>query len=509
VCELPCANDADCGGAGEICETDAGSCQRTSDCFGAGGGLPAFSACLHPADCACPLSCVDDPALRPTGATASYKFCEQCDGGSCRSVPGQCQPQGDGGFQSSDVFPCRDNSQCTCPNRCLANADAGVLRCEQSCARVSDCNDPAQYCYSGQCVENYCDGQLPCDLTNGRDAPPDAGDGTCLRLPPYEDYVCRADGTAASECDPLASRTDQPALCPHGYACAQNFEGFSCARACALDSDCGPGGQCLASVGLCQEPVDAGPSCANGELLLDSGVCSLGECQPLIDGGSFQESDLFSCSTNADCACPNQCAQSLQDPFAPPRCEQPCQATSDCDDPGQWCQGGQCINNPCSTDGLACDVTDAGDGTCLASAYSDSLVCIQGGASTGPCDRSASRMQAAELCPQGLTCLTLPDGGLGCLSACVFGTECDGGRTCFPSSGPDDICVALDDAGTCIVNYSSPPDSRFCGAGTDLCGCGDTCLNGLCAHPCQTDSDCLGRFEICMGKLGQSFCVPE
>ena len=63
VCEVPCQADSDCTGAGEICETDAGSCQSTFDCFGPSGGLPALSVCVNLADCACPLSCVDDPSL--------------------------------------------------------------------------------------------------------------------------------------------------------------------------------------------------------------------------------------------------------------------------------------------------------------------------------------------------------------------------------------------------------------------------------------------------------------
>jgi len=516
VCELPCKADSDCTGAGEICETDAGSCQRTSDCFGVGGGLPAFAVCVNLADCACPLSCVDDPSLRPAGT--SYKYCELCDAGTCQSVTGTCQPQGDGGFQSSDATPCRASSECTCPNICTGSEDLGGLRCERVCATSADCEDPAQFCVAGQCVENYCDGQLACDLAHGLDDPPDAGDGTCLRLPPYTDYVCRVSGVATGECDPQASRSNPAEVCALDFACVASFTavGFDCARACAVNTDCGPKGYCdmTFGFGLCQLASDGGaPMCLPGSEVNDGGVCQFGECTAAVDAGDFESSDDIPCGLEDPCLCPEECLLSVSKEYFV--CEHGCRTDSDCDDPGQTCSAGQCVDNDCSGTALLCDLdgksSDGGQGTCLPADYaSGTLACTAPGTATGVCSQGSSRSQSAERCLQGFACLGVLDGGLECLAACVASGDCGQGQTCVPSTQLGvSICFSLDDAGTCALGQSSPPASDACGnPGDAACGCSYGCVSNQCEQICQQDSDCLDPSDVCVGTVAQSYCVP-
>src|SRR5581483_9405934 len=141
--------------------------------------------------------CVADPALTAPSESPPPKFCELCPGGgNCQSVGGSCQPPSvPGGYQSSDVVACNDNAQCACPNRCVSSERTVSLTCEQTCASSADCSDPGQICSpGGQCQENDCFVPLACDLGNGLDYPPDAGDGTCFPGPPSGFGLCHAPG---------------------------------------------------------------------------------------------------------------------------------------------------------------------------------------------------------------------------------------------------------------------------------------------------------------------------
>ena len=260
-CETPCTTDLDCADAGEACETDAGACQRPYDCYGADAGVGHFGLCVNPADCACPDNCVADPALTPENATAPVKLCERCDAGGCESVSGKCQaPAVPGAFQSSDVFPCGSDDDCTCPNRCTSSAVATVLMCEQECKASSDCNDPGQFCVNGQCVENTCPTPLACDLANGQDPVSDGGIGTCFPSPPLQEMVCHSGGTADGGCDPFANRSDTAGLCQPGLACAADSDGgFRCVASCAEPPrDCLNNDACIPSLGICLPVNDAG-----------------------------------------------------------------------------------------------------------------------------------------------------------------------------------------------------------------------------------------------------------
>jgi len=312
VCEAPCTGDLDCADAGEVCETDAGACQRGYDCYGGDGGLPPFALCVNPADCACPDNCVLDPSLTPENAMSPLRLCEVCDASGCESVSGKCQsPSVPGAFQSSDITPCTSDDQCTCPNRCTGSAALSVLMCEQECQSSSDCADPGQFCVNGQCVENTCPTPLACDLANGQDLVLDGGIGTCFPSPPLNVMVCHAGGTADGGCDPLANRSDTGGLCQPGLACAADGDGGShCVASCALSSDCIDNDQCIPSLGICL-PVN------------DAGTCFIGGTPVEFQGcGPYY---------GTVCGCAYDCVGS--------QCEQPCTRDSDCIDPTEICFG--------------------------------------------------------------------------------------------------------------------------------------------------------------------------
>ena len=312
VCETPCTTDLDCADAGEGCETDAGACQRQYDCYGGDGGLPPWALCVNPADCACPDNCVADPSVTPQTAMAPLKLCERCNGGTCASVSGTCKaPEVQGGFQTSDVFPCTSNDDCVCPNRCTGSAALGVLMCEQDCTTAADCSDPGEFCVNGQCAENTCPTPLACNLANGQDALSDGGIGTCFPSPPLNVMVCHAGGTATDGCDPVASRSDTAGLCEPGLACAAEADGGSqCVASCASSSDCLDNDQCISSLGICLP-------------LNDAGTCFVGGT-PVEFQGCYPGFGIV-------CGCAYDCVSNV--------CEQPCQRDSDCIDPTQICLG--------------------------------------------------------------------------------------------------------------------------------------------------------------------------
>ncbi len=313
VCEAPCNNDLDCADAGEICETDAGACQRAEDCYGGDGGIAPFGLCVNADDCACPDNCVADPALTPQNATAPTKLCERCDANGCASISGQCKPPAvPGAFQSSDITACTSDDECTCPNRCTGSAALSVLMCEQTCKASADCNDPGEFCVNGQCVENTCPTPLACNLVNGQDPPVDGGDGTCFPSP-LGVMVCHVGGTADGGCDPLANRGDTAGLCEPGLACAADVDGgFHCVGSCAANSDCLPGDACIPSLGVCLPENDAGTCFFGGPPL------EFQACYP-------------SYGVTYGCGCAYDCVSNV--------CEQPCQRDSDCIDPTEVCYG--------------------------------------------------------------------------------------------------------------------------------------------------------------------------
>ena len=403
----------------------------------------------------------------------------------------------------------------------MASAAFGVLRCEEACTTSADCDDPGQFCVNGQCVENYCDGQLACDLFAGRDAPPDAGDGTCLHLPPFDDTVCRVERHGQAILRPAGEPRRIPLeICPKDFACARelHFGGFSCERACdASGQGCPRGEYCDTDFLLCFSAGDSGPRCLPGAMPNDGGACQFGECTVPSDAGDYQVSDDIVCGAGDPCVCPEECLLSEAKEYF--LCEQACQTDSDCDDPGQICSAGQCVDNDCNGTALLCDLdgvsSDGGQGTCLPADYGlDMMACTSPGTASGACTPGSSRSQSAsESCPLGFACVPVSDGGLECLPACVVNGDCAQGQTCVDSIELGvSLCLPLNDAGTCAVGQSTPPASAVCGdiigAQNTVCGCGYGCVGELCEQICQQDSDCLVASDICVGTVAQSYCVP-
>ncbi len=130
VCEQRCATVADCPEADEICETDAGSCQRTTDCYGGDAGIPELGGCGASIQCACPLSCYHgqcEPACTmasdcgPVGDAG--QFCEG-DGGFCLPIP-VCNPAAG----ATEFLGCVQSTDCMCPFECVVDPRRGPV-CE-------------------------------------------------------------------------------------------------------------------------------------------------------------------------------------------------------------------------------------------------------------------------------------------------------------------------------------------------------------------------------------------
>jgi hypothetical protein len=216
-------------------------------------------------------------------------------------------------------------------------------------------------------------------------------------------------------------------------------------------------------------------------------------------GGGFGGKDFQPCLATIDCACPYLCVTGT--------CTQPCVTTSDCEQPERSCQGGSCLDNPCSNFDAPCDAADAGDGTCVPRLAS--LVCRQNGSASegGACDLAATRKtpqrfcMAGDGCSDSALCERLCDVSLGADGGCPAGEGCASlGSPPFGSTVPG-ACVLVGSTG-CVVTGGFPEFSS-CQVDAD-CACPEICvldLGGVCRFPCLTSTDCAAAYESCVGGL--------
>ena len=510
VCELPCTSAVDCA-SDEICEGDAGACQRTSSCWGGDAGLVEWSACTEPAQCACPLTCLIDPSFT---AASGLLLCEQCDAGtSCAPPGGACVDAGalaaqtQYGADSSLWTACSDSSVCDCPNQCLPIAGGGSFACQlppRACTTTADCPDPTTFCASGGCIPNICPAGAvvtqPCDVAFGQNNPALTGDGQCLpNVLGGATLLCVQGGTATGACSLPPNRNDPTTLCPSGSTCAAADGGNICAEMCQIGSlpDCDGGSRNCASINpaypsscpSCTPPLSALQACLPGQ---GAGTDDLPTYEPV--DGPFDSSGVgvpFAPCSATDCLCPSSCVydfflSQISYDVNGTYCEQSCSTSGDCPWPQTNCSGEVCAldratctvaipsQGVASNLGAACSNSGAA-GTCVyfspfvlqpepATIFTTAAValCRVNGKATASCDPSAAR-GAAGLCGAGTDCFPLGDGGYGCLTLCdplsVKPSSCAAGQTCAPitrfAGGIDEgICVDLADGG-CAMGLPS------------------------------------------------------
>ncbi len=567
VCELPCTDGSSCA-SDEICEGDAGACQRTSGCFGGDAGASEWSGCTGTIQCACPLTCIVDPSF----ATGGPMLCEQCDAGtSCEPPGGACVDAGalaaeaQYGPDSSLWTGCGDNSVCDCPNQCLPIAGGASWACQlpPACGSNADCPDPTTTCISGGCIPNLCPPGAAvtqfCDVAFGQDNPAVTDDGECL--PDFlggAHLLCVQGGTASSGCSLPQDRNDPDTLCPGGSVCVAADGGNLCAPACQIAAAACPTGSTCSSLNPA-DPLSQYPDCLPVLYAPQACLPSLGACTndlPTYEpaGSPFNSAAVgapFAPCSGTNCLCPSTCTydfflSQVSYDATSTFCEPSCITNSDCAWPQTSCNGGVCglDRSTCtvavpggikSNMGAACsDGTAAG--TCVYfSPYvmqpgpggiylaSTVAVCRTNGTATSTCDPTAQR-GAAGLCGAGTDCLPLPDGGFGCLKLCdpiSDAGSCSAGQTCAPATRyangiNEGTCQDLGDAG-CALGLA---DNEFapCRREAD-CACGLSCVadpnlpvgaqwttaTTFCERPCTQVTDC-ALDEYCFGRVGERNC---
>src|SRR5262249_7198802 len=144
------------------------------------------------------------------------------------------------------------------------------------------------------------------------------------------------------------------------------------------------------------DPNSGTPACPSGwdcqPYLFEQQDFGDGRCVPVSAAGcnllpaELSASIDNSCYRDINCACPAMCRP---DPGGDGGtiCLIPCQTSADCPDTTTSCQGGWCIDNPCTTVWETCDTGGSESGFCEPMPYNDqSPLCVQGGTGTLSCE---------------------------------------------------------------------------------------------------------------------------
>ena len=281
----------------------------------------------------------------------------------------------------------------------------------------------------------------------------------------------------------------------------------------------------------------SGGSTSGGSTTGGSGGCQSG----------VQPNELQPCQSNADCACPLQCAPSQ----IPGRslCEYGCKTLSDCPSLYTDCRRHHCEPNLCGVsfggpqngtiDGT-CNVPGADGGSCVPVVLQGFTfgLCVQGGSAQLGCDPQATRSDLGLACVAGDVCSPLS--GNQCAQLCdptVNGPSCPPNSGCVGLSSSDPRLGVCMFAGTGGNSGGSGPSTGGgssggssggnsggsgsstggsstggCGGGNEFapcqteqdCSCGLVCVNNnlgesACEHLCQNSAQCPTLYTVCSG----------
>lgn len=484
------------------------------------GAVPPFGGLPAPADAGPDTGCERDEQCEP-----GYF----CDDGTCEPVPDpECEQDEDcgdgrlcreGGCVDGPPPPgCESDGDCRGDEHC--DASSGECLPGARCVRDNDCPETAL------CLGRLCSEPLaPC--RTDRDCPEATicEEAACVHEPiPCEtdrdcpaDTICEA-GNCLPGVPPCATDRD----CPEGTVC----EGGECipeGPECREDTDCGGGEICDA--GVCRPDLPP-PECADDGDCDPGEVCVEGLCHP-SDPGCVEDidcegdeicrdgacvPDLPECVDDGDCGPDEACRNNHCEP-APGcvtdddcaggdvcdagRCVPPppeCVADRDCG-PGEVCRAGACepgAQPDCDAD-LDCAVGRVCvNGVCVLPAEPAWRVCNPRSANPG-CAANALCLPIESCDPEAAACdgLCAPS----TCDACTPGEACGGtAALCIPGR-PAAFCITAGEAGlgepcnwdeglhcarglTCTIGTCKQPcGGADCGAGSEACPAGETCLD--------------------------------
>ena len=309
---------------------------------------------------------------------------------------------------------------CSGDQDCVSfNASCKVGRCDlanhtcsaQDAAERSACNNGADLCKAGRCVQ--CIAASDCD-----------GDpGICKQ------FECTANNTCSTHSlddrSSCRSASGRSGVCSKG-ACIGCVDSSDCAKVspstpvcvtgtcaeCASPSDCSAGTcrRATCSGGFCGQEITAWASCATGRVCNASGACAQScgnghldageECEIGVagwdflscDSGTCQRLTYRQCTSSRDCEvgcasggiCGETCSTASDCPRAPPNVTATCyegDCALACDGSGQCPMGLTCVNDPLRHEGhtgvcladtsCVCEPAPNGCSDCLVPLISD------------------------------------------------------------------------------------------------------------------------------------------
>lgn len=130
------------------------------------------------------------------------------------------------GIPVQEMAPCTSGADCGCPTTCVFDLLQNQQVCEYPCAQTSDCPTLYTVCTGTSCTIDLCGVALGGPPNGTLDGPCNAAgtnDGTCLPVGTNDAGVtfgiCTQEGTATTDCDAGATRSDPADACAQGFIC--------------------------------------------------------------------------------------------------------------------------------------------------------------------------------------------------------------------------------------------------------------------------------------------------
>ncbi len=361
-CRKPCTDAADCN-PGETCDPDRdeeySSCSLDADCPGAGlvcDSGRCLATCTLDSDCPAPGDTCD------SGLCIRH-HCVDHHGGSCVGVP--C-----GGDADCPIQPCDPELGRCLEKPCLDSRDCPHQECEivlgfcmgVICEENIDCRGERGFTCN-DVVGDPCDRDIDCpfDFCTLESRTCALGGDVCVNNLDCTANTCSVSVLTfcldAADCPNGADCTDgqcvgdcavSPFLCSADLDCAPNF--CQTSFVCANDPDKG----CVTSLDCPTTFCRADNSCLNDDTIacdpatenIDNN-CQVGMCHRQDNMGSCDTLAQEPCSSSDDCP-PYRCNVSLNECYYPVQVS--CQVDADCPETGMVCAAnGFCLMN-CNSD---------------------------------------------------------------------------------------------------------------------------------------------------------------